>query len=516
MLRNLTELRAMHVPRPIQAVMMASVICSASIGQALAFEDDPTVRPAYCAGSWYPADPGTLTKQVDDLLARPSPPKRAERPLAVISPHAGYRFSAPVAAAGYACLRGHTYKRVIVLAFSHRNAGRYQGVDVPRELTAYATPLGNVPIDREVCDQLLSSPQFDSHPGIDGGEHSLELQLPFLQRVLKEFSLVPLLVGRMSDGDYAQAAQAITPWLDEDTLLVASSDFTHYGRSFGYQPFRKDKPNKLQKLAEQAAAPILRCDYDGFVDHLTETRDTICGRGPIQLLLRCLSMHGGAHGLRTAYNTSGQITGDWSNSVTYQSFVFIRRAGTLGEPERAELLRLARQTVAAFLRGQKPREVDPDQLPTALRADGACFVTLGNHGRLRGCIGNMNADGPLYEAVIRNAVSVCQDRRFVNNPVTAKELDQLHIEISYLTPMKQVTDTDEIVVGQHGLLISLGGRRGVLLPQVAYQRGWTREEFLAQTCRKAGLPMDVWKRPEPEIYSFEAEVFGEPEPEAEP
>jgi len=90
-------------------------------------------------------------------------------------------------------------------------------------------------------------------------------------------------------------------------------------------------------------------------------------------------------------------------------------------------------------------------------------------------------------------------------------LDQLHIEISYLTPMKRVVHTNEIVVGQHGLLISLGGRRGVLLPQVAYERGWTRAEFLAQTCRKAGLPLDAWKRPEAEIYSFEAEVFGEPE-----
>jgi AmmeMemoRadiSam system protein A len=121
----------------------------------------------------------------------------------------------------------------------------------------------------------------------------------------------------------------------------------------------------------------------------------------------------------------------------------------------------------------------------------------------------MIADGPLYRSVIRNAVSACQDRRFVSNPVTAEELDELHIEISYLTPMKRVRDTKEIIVGRHGLLISLSERRGVLLPQVAYQRGWTRGEFLAQTCRKAGLPLDAWKRPEAEIRSFEAEVFGE-------
>jgi len=491
--------------------MVASVVWPVLLSQVVAAQDDAKVRSAYCAGGWYPGEPAALTKTVDDLLARASPPKVTKKPLAVISPHAGYRYSAPAAAAGYACLRGHTYKRVIVLAFSHRNAGRYDGVDVPKELTAYATPLGEVPIDREVCDRLLSNPLFSSNPWVDAREHSLELQLPFLQRVLKDFSLVPLLVGRMSDRDYTAAAQAIIPWVDEGTLLVASSDFTHFGPRFGYQPFKDNVPEKIRELAEQAATPLVRCDYDGFEAHLAKTHDTICGRGPIKLLLRILSMRGGAQGVRTAYDTSGKMTGDWSNSVTYQSFVFTQRPGTLSERERAELLRIARATVAALLKGQQRPKLDAGKLPAALRDDGACFVTLENRGQLRGCIGNMVAKGPLYQAVVDNAVSACKDRRFVNNPVTVEELDQLHIEISYLTPMKRVVNTDEIVVGRHGLLISLGGRRGVLLPQVAYERGWTRTEFLAQTCRKAGLPPDAWKRPEAEIYSFEAEVFGEPE-----
>ncbi len=501
----------MSIPRVVRLVIAASVIWPALVGRVLAADDDTKVRPAYCAGSWYPSKPAALKKEIDDLLARASPPKVSDRPIAVISPHAGYRYSAPVASTGYVCLRGRTYKRVVVLAFSHRNSGRYQGVDVPRDLTAYATPLGNVPIDRKFCDQLLAHPLFNSNPGIDDGEHSLELQLPFLQRVLKEFTLVPLLIGRMSDRDYVQAAQAIVPMLDEDTLLLASSDFTHFGRNFGYLPFKDNVPENIRKLAEQAAAPLAACDYDGFVAHLTKTRDTICGRGPIRLLLRILSMQGGARGVRTAFDTSGKMTGDWSSSVTYQSFVFTRRPGTLGERERTELLRIARQTITAFLNEQETPTEEADKLSPALRADGACFVTLENHGRLRGCIGNMTADGPLYEAVIRNAISACQDRRFVNNPVTAEELNELHVEISYLTPMRQVKSTDEIVVGRHGLMISTLARRGVLLPQVAYERGWTREEFLEQTCRKAGLSPDAWKRALTKIYSFEAEVFGEPE-----
>ncbi|MFQ5600590.1 MAG: AmmeMemoRadiSam system protein B [Candidatus Krumholzibacteriia bacterium] len=497
--------------RHMRLVVTAGAIGLALLDPVVAAEHEANVRPPHCAGTWYPGQPAALAKQVDDLLARASPAEVPGGPMALICPHAGYRYSAPAAAAAYACLRGHAYDRVIVLAFSHRNAGLYSGLNVPRDLTAYATPLGEVPVDRKACDRLLGNPLFSSNPGMDRGEHSLELQLPFLQRVLEGFSLVPLLVGRMTDQECALAAQAIVPLLDEHTLLVASSDFTHFGRNYGYRPFEDDVPDRIRDLAEQAAAPIARCDYDGFVAHLEETQDTICGRGPIRFLLRILSMRGGAHGVRAAYDTSGRVTGDWTNSVTYQSFVFARRPGTLGEQERAELLRIARQAVTAFLNGRPAPTVDAERLPEALRTDGGCFVTLENRGQLRGCIGNMVAGGPLYESVVQNAVSACQDPRFVRNPVSAEELDELHIEISYLTPMRRVAGANEIVVGRHGLLIALGARRGVLLPQVAYERGWTREEFLAQTCHKAGLPSDAWRRPEAELYSFEAEVFGEPE-----
>jgi len=503
----------MRTPRSVAGSILA-VIGLGGLGLrglAACAQETENVRKAQCAGTWYPGEPGALAKQIDELLERAAVPALSGKPLGLIAPHAGYRYSAPVAAAAYACLRGHEYRRVIVLAFSHRRAGSYRGLDAPRDLTAYATPLGVVPIDREVCDKLLSNPLFAAHPGVDAGEHSLELQLPFLQRALGTgFKLVPLYVGQMSDRDHAAAAQALLPHLDAQTLVVASTDFTHYGADFGYLPFREDVPQKLRELAEQAAAPLLRCDYDGFAAHLKKTGDTICGREPVALLLRLLSMQGGADGLRTAFDTSGQQTGDWEHTVTYQSFVFARRPGTLSNEERAELLRIARQTISAYLRGATTPTVPADQLPPKLRADGACFVTLENHGQLRGCIGNMVADGPLYQAVMRNAIAACQDPRFLDQPVTAAELDELHIEISYLTPMKRVSDPSDIVVGRHGLLIGLHGQRGVLLPQVAYERGWTREEFLTQTCLKAGLPRDAWKRAEAEIHCFEAEVFGEP------
>lgn len=478
-----------------------------------AADSEPVVRPGVCAGSWYPGDREALSKEVGRLLAGETPDQPAGKPLAIIAPHAGYRFSAPVAAAAYRSLRGQSYKRVIVLAFSHRYANAYQGVQVPANLTAYETPLGQVPIDREMVDKLRKAPGFVSPAGVDRDEHSLELQLPFLQAALKDFLFVPLLIGRMSNEDYAKAAAAIFPLLDDSTLLVASSDFTHYGPNYDYVPFKDDVEKNLTDLAEKASKPILACDFDGFAEHIDKTRDTICGRGPILLLLRILSMGGGASGIRTAMDTSGRMLNDWTNSVTYQSFVLTRRPGAFNRQEREALLRLARQTVTAVLNKQPLPGPKPDDLPAAVRKEGACFVTLQNHGELRGCIGNMEARGPLYQAVIRNAVSAAtQDYRFADRPVTAAELSSIDFEISCLTPMKPVANIEAIIVGRHGLLIGLSGQHGVLLPQVAYERGWTREEFLSQTCRKAGLPLQAWKQKGAEIYTFEAEVFGEAEP----
>lgn len=512
--RGLTEVNIVRAASGFRrwavcAVAAAGVLMDGA--RAMAKDGNAVVRPAYNAGSWYPGERKALADTVDELLDQAAPVGLSGKPVAVIAPHAGYRYSAPVAAPAYRSLRGHKYRRVVVLAFSHRAASTYQGVDVSAEVSAYETPLGEVEVDREVCTALLKNRAFVSQLGLAEGEHSLELQLPFLQRTLGEFKLVPLYVGRMTPALEVEAAQALLPLLDGETLLVVSTDFTHFGKRFGYEPFTDDLPARLTELAEQAAAPLLRCDYDGFQTHLEQTRDTICGRGPVALLLRVLSMQAGAQGVRTGFDTSGKQTGDWSNSVTYQSFVFTRRPGTLQPAEQQQLLKLARDTAAAHLAHKPLPAPDTATLPEALRADGACFVTLKNHGRLRGCIGNMAAVGPLYESVTRNAVNACQDYRFASDPVTTSELKDIDVEISYLTPMVRVTDPAEIVIGEHGLEIELRGRRGVLLPQVAYERGWTRLEFLPQVCRKAGLPPNAWQDPEVKLCFFTAEVFGEKE-----
>lgn len=179
----------------------------------------------------------------------------------------------------------------------------------------------------------------------------------------------------------------------------------------------------------------------------------------------------------------------------------------LTDGERAELLRIARRATAAGAAGERvPEEESPAE---RLRDPGAAFVTLTRGGRLRGCIGFTEAVEPLYRTVQMCAVAAAtEDPRFP--PVTPREVDDLRLEISVLTPMVPIRP-EEVTVGLHGLMIRKGGRRGLLLPQVATEHGWDRLTFLSQLCVKAGLPGHAWEKGA-ELFAFSAEVFGEESP----
>lgn len=175
---------------------------------------------------------------------------------------------------------------------------------------------------------------------------------------------------------------------------------------------------------------------------------------------------------------------------------------------KRELLRLARRTLESHLAGQ--RSPAPESLTEDLTASRGAFVTLRRRGQLRGCIGSLVAERPLWQTVREMAIQAAtEDPRF--SPVSATELPDLEIEISALSPLGKIRDPNEIEVGEHGIVVSKGGCRGVLLPQVAAEEGWDRETFLGMTCLKAGLPVDSWKEPGLEIWIFSADVFGEDE-----
>jgi hypothetical protein len=467
----------------------------------------PNVHPCAGAGRWFPDDPRKLREACDGFMAGDAAPI-PQAPIAIISPHAGYQFSGAVAGRGYAVLKGRPYARVILLGPSHRAYVR--GASVLRA-DAYDTPLGRIPVDAAVRDTLLKTPGVSTQPAAHASEHSVENQLPFLQAAIGPFKMIELLVGDMAEGDRAVLAAALRPLLTDGTLLVVSSDFSHYGPSYGYVPFKDNVPDQLRVLNDLAAQEILQVDLEGWAKFLSETRDTICGQSAIGLLLKVLEPMDDVQGLRVAFDTSGRQLGDYTNSVTYASFVFWRGGAGLSEAEQQALLRIARDAVRHFLKAGKAPEFDAAKanLTPALKAPGAVFVTLKNKDDLRGCIGHIVAYRPLYLSVIENACNACRDPRFTAAPITEKEGPQLTVDISVLTPMRRLTDPQQVRVGKDGLMMARGRARGVLLPQVPTEQGWNREQFLEATCRKAGLPSGAWKDKDTEIYRFSAQVFSD-------
>jgi AmmeMemoRadiSam system protein B len=271
------------------------------------------------AGAWYPADPAALGREVEALLSRDAaaPPSRA--PSALIAPHAGFAYSGAVAAAGFRLLRGRSCERVLLIGPSHYAA--FRGAVVPAA-RRYRTPLGDVALDAEAIARIATRPGLRLDDAPFGPEHCLEAELPFLQRTLAgDWRLVPVLIGGGSPPDSLErVAEALEPLVGPQTLLVASSDFTHFGPRFGYVPFERDVPRRIRELDMGAVAALLARDRATFADYVDRTGATICGRDAIDVLLRLLRDEG--ESALVAYDTSGHLTGDWGHSVSYASLAF--------------------------------------------------------------------------------------------------------------------------------------------------------------------------------------------------
>ena len=286
------------------------------------------IKRSTLAGTWYPADPRELRDLVERALGDDRRPDAAAS--AYIVPHAGYRYSGPTAGAAYAMIPAGRWRRALVLAPSHYMSFRGGAVFPGR---AFETPLGLVAIDQETTDRLAALPPFETSAAPYAREHSLEIQLPFLQVVDPAISVVPLLLGVADDGHtLARIAEALAAIVDEETLLVVSSDFTHYGEHFDYEPFPAedagDVAAALRKLDFGAIEPICRGDAEAFERYVRATGITICGRGPIATFLR---FREGSHAGRVErYATSLDVTGDYEHSVSYVAISFRRgdEAGT--------------------------------------------------------------------------------------------------------------------------------------------------------------------------------------------
>jgi len=275
------------------------------------------MRKSPIAGSWYPGTSGEIKALVNKFLDNADLADIKGHPVGMIAPHAGIQFSGHSAAYGYKAVQGLKINRVIIMGPSHYFP--FKGVAVSGE-DMYETPVGQIEVDKKIIDDLYSQPLFKGPRNAEIQEHSLEMQLPFLQVVLDDFKIVPLVVGDVSGLEYNDIAQSIKKHADENTLIIASSDFTHYGGRFGYVPFKTDIKKNLKDLDLGAIEKIVGGDFIGYLEYLDKTGATICGARPIGILMKIFEKD--ADAVLLNYTTSGEILRDFTDSVSYASILF--------------------------------------------------------------------------------------------------------------------------------------------------------------------------------------------------
>jgi AmmeMemoRadiSam system protein B/AmmeMemoRadiSam system protein A len=464
------------------------------------------IRESVIAGSWYPGDRKKLTNDIKGYLAQVPEHKLDGELIALIAPHAGYVYSGQVAAYAYKLLEGKKYDVVVIIAPSHR--AYFKGASVYPD-GGYRTPLGIVPIAEEITEALMKkSALIKSIPRAHDQEHSLEIQLPFLQVVLGDFRLVPIVMGEQDLRTCEELGRVVAEVIKgKNALVIASTDLSHF------HPYKE-----AVALDQVVLKHVNAFDPKGLNEDLGEGRCEACGGGPVIAVMLAAQTLGADQGEVLHYANSGDVTGDRSSVVGYMAGVLYKstkgqkaqRKGKVGvdlglnEEEKKTLHEIAHTVIWNKASGKEVPEfnVTSERL-NELRG---AFVTITKKGTLRGCIGHIRGTKPLYQTVEEMAEAAAfQDPRFP--PITKKELKDLEIEISVLTPFKQITDVSEIEVGVHGIYMERGFYSGLLLPQVATEYGWDRDTFLEQTCRKAGLPHDAWKDKETKIYIFSADIF---------
>jgi AmmeMemoRadiSam system protein A len=343
----------------------------------------------------------------------------------------------------------------------------------------------------------------------DAPEHSVEVQLPWLQKVLGNFEIVPIVMGDQSYENSHALGVALAKLIkaggkEDETLVLASSDLSHY------HPY-----DDAETIDHKTLNALQAWDYFSMSRNFQSRIWEACGGAPIVAAMIYAERMGANQARVLKYANSGDVTGDKSRVVGYSADVFVKANGgkavetpfSLSEPEKSELLALARKSVE-YVVGKDELYMPPASAGATLNQERGAFVTLTVSGALRGCIGYTAPIKPLYLTVRDTAThAALHDPRFP--PVMAAELPSLAYEISVLSPLRRVTDLQQIRVGEHGLLMKNGDSEGLLLPQVPVEQKWDRQTFLEQTCRKAGMGSGCWKDEDTDIFAFTAVVFNE-------
>jgi len=381
----------------------------------------------------------------------------------------------------------------------------------------YITPLGKLTVNKDIANRLILNSKVFSFPQDSHlKEHSIEVQLPFIQYYFKNVPpIVPVIIGTDNENTVKKIAEALRPWFTPENLFIISSDFSHY-------PAYKDAAeiDKLTALSIVSGNPVT------FLNTLKENSSK-------QISGLATSMCGWTSGLTLLYLAEGNNqlenklidycnSGDSPNSVKdevvgYNAIVMIeKKQNTLPvneaetgfsftEEEKKQLFTIAKSAIRSKLYDHKKFVIDEKSIGTDLKKNMGAFVTLKIDGNLRGCIGRFISSETLFNVVQASALCAAfEDPRF--SPLTKEEFIKTDIEITVLGPLIKIKSIDEIVLGRHGIYLKKDNRSGTLLPQVATEHSWTVEEFLGYTSRdKAGLGWDGWK--DAEVFIYEGVVL---------
>lgn len=478
-------------------------------------------RKPVVAGQFYPGKADEINKELSKLFTEAGPAKTDGEVLAIVSPHAGYIFSGQTAACSFNQINPtKKYKTIFVIGSSHRVS--FDGASIYNSGN-FETPLGVVSVDFEVANKLLNDFHvFNSRVDAHEYEHSLEVQLPFLQYVMKTgYKIVPIVIGTRNKNTCARIATALKPYFNNENLFIISTDFSHYPSyenakivdNETAKAILTNKPGELSATLlknEEKNIPSLATSLCGWTSVLTLMEIT---KDMPDIRYELINYTNSGDALN--YGEKSRVVGYWAISVIYEKNKTKKTVTesdeefNLTDEDKKKLLLISRKTLDEYVKTNKIPQVSNSEISENLNTNCGAFVSLHIDGELRGCIGNFNTDLNLFKVVQEMTVSsASRDCRFF--PVKEQELTQIDIEISVLTPMKKIDSIDEIVLGKHGIYIKKDNRSGTFLPQVATHTKWTLEEFLGHCAKdKAGIGWNGWH--EAEIYTYEAIVFSEKE-----
>lgn len=470
-----------------------------------------TVREAQFAGQFYAEDIAVLENQLDEFFTTVSNEEKPDEKdnsansilRALISPHAGYVFSGEVAASAFHQIPDDAiYERIFILASSHRFS--FDGAAVYCEGN-YKNPLGEINVDNHFCKQLVKqSPVFKNKIDAHIYEHSIEVQLPFLQHKIKsKINLVPIILGTQDPETCKKIAEELQPWFTSENLFIISTDFSHY-------PNYEDACNIDEKTADAVCSnnpeQLLAVLEQNKQLNIGNLATSLCGWTSVLTLLY-LAQSSNLTFKKLKYLNSGdaklyhdrkRVVGYWAIAVNEKNERF-----QITSDEKREMLTKAFNAIETYLKTGKKRDIEDPWSEGILNEKTGVFVSVYVNNELRGCIGSFASEKTLNHLIQKTAVSSVKDRRF--NAIEPEDIKNMELEISVLSPMKKIESVNEIAMGKHGIYIHKNISSGTYLPQVAIKTGWSREEFLGHCARdKAGIGWDGWKTAD--IFIYEAAI----------